>query len=278
MSPIDREVPSDADQIHRYRTGSGRGRRHPGRRAEGLHRRGASADACAAAVQSGPAVRAAADAPRAGAQRCRAGQPARTRDGAVVAPAPGQKRIPAGAPRWLTACAPDPCRHKRDTDPSRGTVRLVRNRERSHGRKNFIVRVPRHLPRKWDEGASREEIQQAIDQFYAWHDRLVDEGTMKPRHRLANEGRLVSRNRVTDGPFAEAKEVIGGYWFILAGSPRRSGAHRVGEPCLPTACPTRSEPSTRRGPVPSWWRPRRRSRISSIRRASCRVPSDIPAD
>ena len=28
----------------------------------------------------------------------------------------------------------------------------------------------------WDEDASQEEIQRAIDAFYVWHDRLVDAG------------------------------------------------------------------------------------------------------
>ena len=71
---------------------------------------------------------------------------------------------------------------------------------------------------RWDRDKSPEEIQQAIDAFYGWHDRLVQEGKMRSGQRLAVEGKLVSRAGITDGPFVEAKEVIGGYWFFVADS------------------------------------------------------------
>jgi hypothetical protein len=71
---------------------------------------------------------------------------------------------------------------------------------------------------QWDADKSRQEIQAAIDQFYAWYDQLVADGRVKPGHRLAREGKMVSKQRVSDGPFAETKELIGGYWIIVAGS------------------------------------------------------------
>ena len=86
---------------------------------------------------------------------------------------------------------------------------------------------------QWDKDLSREEIQKAIDQFYVWLDRLVDEGKMKTGQRLANEGKTVSRkNVVTDGPFGETKEVIGGYWFIVASSLEEAAKIAAGNPCL----------------------------------------------
>ncbi len=85
---------------------------------------------------------------------------------------------------------------------------------------------------QWDADASREAIQHAIDAFYAWHDRLVGEGRMKAGQRLAGETRLVSRNGVVDGPFSEAKEVIGGYWTILAGSLDEAAGIAAQNPCL----------------------------------------------
>jgi hypothetical protein len=85
---------------------------------------------------------------------------------------------------------------------------------------------------QWDEDASAQQIQDAIDRFYAWHDRLVGEGKMKPGQRLAVDAKLVSRLGVTDGPFAEAKEVIGGYWFIVAGSLDEAATIAAGNPCL----------------------------------------------
>lgn len=72
---------------------------------------------------------------------------------------------------------------------------------------------------QWDKGASPEDIQAAIDEFYAWLERLVAEGRMKTGQRLDMPGATVSRKGVTtDGPFGEAKEVVGGYWSILAHS------------------------------------------------------------
>lgn len=71
---------------------------------------------------------------------------------------------------------------------------------------------------RWDADKSPEEIQSAIDAFYNWRDRLLEEGRMRRGQRLATQGKMVSRQGVTDGPFAETKEVIGGYWIFVADS------------------------------------------------------------
>jgi hypothetical protein len=42
----------------------------------------------------------------------------------------------------------------------------------------------------------------------------------------------VSRNGTTDGPFAELKEVIGGYWFFLASSLAEAAELAAQNPCL----------------------------------------------
>lgn len=85
---------------------------------------------------------------------------------------------------------------------------------------------------QWNKGASRDDIQAAIDRFYAWHDRLVAEGRMRAGQRLAREGKVVSRQATVDGPFAEAKEVVGGYWTILARSLDEAAALAAENPCL----------------------------------------------
>ena len=85
---------------------------------------------------------------------------------------------------------------------------------------------------QWDQEVAPEEIQNAIDQFYLWLGRLVDEGKMKRGQRLATGGKTVARKAVTDGPFGEAKEVIGGYWFILAASLDEAAQIAAGNPCL----------------------------------------------
>ena len=72
---------------------------------------------------------------------------------------------------------------------------------------------------QWDGSLSRDDIQKAIIQFYTWYDGLVKEEKVKPGHRLTHEGKTIGRqNKVLDGPFGETKEVIGGYWTILANS------------------------------------------------------------
>jgi hypothetical protein len=85
---------------------------------------------------------------------------------------------------------------------------------------------------QWDEERSPEEIQSAIDAFYDWHDRLVAAGTFRPGQRLATEGRVVSRQGVTDGPFSEGKELIGGYWFIAADGLDEAAAIMAHNPCV----------------------------------------------
>ena len=85
---------------------------------------------------------------------------------------------------------------------------------------------------QWAAEKSPEEIQKAIDAFYEWHDRLVGEGKMKSGQRLARPSMLVSKHGVTDGPFTETKEVIGGYWFFIADSLAEAAALAAQNPCL----------------------------------------------
>jgi hypothetical protein len=86
---------------------------------------------------------------------------------------------------------------------------------------------------QWDQTLSREDIQRAIDQFYLWIDRSVSEGKMKYGQRLFYEGKTVARrNSITDGPFGESKEVVGGYWFILASDLDEAVQIAQGNPCL----------------------------------------------
>ena len=70
--------------------------------------------------------------------------------------------------------------------------------------------------RQWDRQLSKETIQRAIEDFYAWYEGHLAAGTMKPGSRLGRDGKLVSRGAITDGPFTESKEVIGGYWISIA--------------------------------------------------------------
>ncbi|WP_345776330.1 YciI family protein [Luteimonas salinisoli] len=107
---------------------------------------------------------------------------------------------------------------------------------------------------KWDSELPQETIQAAIDAFYAWYERCESEGRMGSGQRLQAQGRTVSRSGVTDGPFAESKEVIGGYWTILAGSLDEAAALAAENPCM--ACGLEYEirpiePERARADVPS---------------------------
>lgn len=85
---------------------------------------------------------------------------------------------------------------------------------------------------QWDASSSKEEIQGAIDAFYTWHDRMVADGKMKTGSRLMRNGKFVSGRAVTDGPYSEAKEIVGGYWFVLADSLEEAARLLTGSPCL----------------------------------------------
>ncbi|HEY0825121.1 MAG TPA: YciI family protein [Ramlibacter sp.] len=85
---------------------------------------------------------------------------------------------------------------------------------------------------QWDASRSPQEIQAAIDAFYDWHAQLVAQGKFKPGQRLAREAKLVTRSAIIDGPYTEAKEVVGGYWFILAGSLEEAARIAADNPCL----------------------------------------------
>ena len=85
---------------------------------------------------------------------------------------------------------------------------------------------------QWDAEASQQDVQAAIDAFYIWYEQSLAAGLMKPGHRLAREGKVVSKRSITDGPFAETKELVGGYWFIVARSLEEAVALAAQNPCL----------------------------------------------
>ena len=85
---------------------------------------------------------------------------------------------------------------------------------------------------QWDQGASKESIESAIQRFYEWYAQNLDAGRMKAGSRLGIEGAAVSKKGIfTDGPFGEAKEVVGGYWVIVARSLREAAELASQNPC-----------------------------------------------
>jgi len=69
----------------------------------------------------------------------------------------------------------------------------------------------------WDKGLSPEQLQKTVDQFMAWFERLKEQGKVLGGQPLEREGKIVSGKNgrtVADGPFAESKEAIGGYFLL----------------------------------------------------------------
>ncbi|MFQ5973233.1 MAG: YciI family protein, partial [Alphaproteobacteria bacterium] len=74
------------------------------------------------------------------------------------------------------------------------------------------------------EPPSPEEIQAVLEKYRAWAQRMAAEGKFEGGEKLkADGGRVLKADggggvSVTDGPYAEAKEVLGGFFKISAAS------------------------------------------------------------
>ena len=69
----------------------------------------------------------------------------------------------------------------------------------------------------WAKGLSPEEMQQVASQWMAWFKGLMEQGKAIAGNPLEKEGKIVSGKNgrvVADGPFAESKEAIGGYFLL----------------------------------------------------------------
>jgi len=69
----------------------------------------------------------------------------------------------------------------------------------------------------WHKDLSPEEMQSIAGQWMAWFNRLTEQGKAVAGNPLKGEGKLVSGKQgrvVADGPFAESKEAIGGYFLL----------------------------------------------------------------
>ena len=76
-----------------------------------------------------------------------------------------------------------------------------------------------YLYRGGEAGRSPERMQQQMQKWMAWFKELGEKGHIKDiGHPLEGGGKVVKgkQKTVTDGPFAEAKDVIGGFTLIEA--------------------------------------------------------------
>jgi hypothetical protein len=70
---------------------------------------------------------------------------------------------------------------------------------------------------------SPQEMQKVIQKYMGWAEELRKSGRAANGEKLrAGEGRVLrgegGKMAVTDGPYAETKEIVGGFWLIEAGS------------------------------------------------------------
>lgn len=87
----------------------------------------------------------------------------------------------------------------------------------------------------WKKDLSLEEMQAIMDQTVAWFDRLRAEGKFKAAQPLFSEGKILSGKNgrtVTDGPFAESKESVGGYLILNVGTMEEAEEIAKGWPLL----------------------------------------------
>jgi hypothetical protein len=76
-----------------------------------------------------------------------------------------------------------------------------------------------YLFRGRDTSASPEQMQKTMEQWVAWFKDLGAKGHLKdPGHPLEHTGKVVKgkQKTVTDGPYAETKDVVGGYILVEA--------------------------------------------------------------
>lgn len=69
-------------------------------------------------------------------------------------------------------------------------------------------------------GLSPEELQARMGKWFAWSQKMETAGILKGGEALHSTGKRISSNdrTVTDGPFVESKELIGGYYTVSANS------------------------------------------------------------
>lgn len=67
-------------------------------------------------------------------------------------------------------------------------------------------------------GLSPEEMQVSMGKWFAWGDKMGKQGILKGGHALtADIKRVTGKDRtITDGPFTESKEIVGGYYIVSA--------------------------------------------------------------
>lgn len=91
----------------------------------------------------------------------------------------------------------------------------------------------------WTKGLSPEQIQSVMNQWKSWFERFSAQGKVQGGHPLERAARIVSGKNgriVSDGPFTEAKEAIGGYFMLNVDGYDEAVAIAKGCPGLEHGC------------------------------------------
>ncbi len=87
----------------------------------------------------------------------------------------------------------------------------------------------------WDAGLTPDSAQQIMDAVYGWVSQLTEGGKFLGGQPLGEEARTIKGKNgswVSDGPYAEAKEVIGGYMIVRAADIEEAAEIGKGFPLL----------------------------------------------
>jgi hypothetical protein len=81
-----------------------------------------------------------------------------------------------------------------------------------------------------------EQMEQHMKKWMAWIEELSKAGQFKAGEPLAPEGRVLTGRKqvMTDGPFAEAKDMVGGYLIVTASTLAKAGDLAKGCPIFET--------------------------------------------
>ena len=85
---------------------------------------------------------------------------------------------------------------------------------------------------EWETTLPPDQLKRVVTDWYAWYQRLVEEKKCVGGMPLLNAGKFVSGKNgqtVADGPFAESKETIGGYFHLQVAD--EAEAVRIAQQC-----------------------------------------------
>ncbi len=100
---------------------------------------------------------------------------------------------------------------------------------------SFLFLIRETTPEVY-EAMTAEERRRSLDRWNGWVDGMIARGQVTYGQPLENGGRVVGKPgaaRALDGPFAEAKELVGGIFLVAASSLEEAAAIAETCPSLP---------------------------------------------